>query len=174
MFGTLPDFLSFGHIACAGELAAPIAELEAEIIRLELSARYADALRPATQILDARRSDPRAQAWEIQDAERVVRLLELESSLPESTQALLAEADSLAARVIEIFEAGGNATPEARRTYQLRRDILGKSNLKVLEALNQLCVVSNGDAIPGVDIFDRYVDCARGVLGEELRDPRFE
>lgn len=145
--------------------------LEARIDSLRMKAGYAEALGYAKELLDLRRSDPDARAFEVGDAERLVATLEFIIRLPATTQQEMAEAERLTPLWNTHNELGNYAEAAALTEQQLaaQKRILGEENVEAVSTSSQLACFfhKKGDYEAAERLFAEALVKARDLLGGE-------
>lgn len=121
------------------------AKLEERIMELRRDARFAEALEVAKKLLALRQADDESKAYQVADAERLVRDLKVFEGLPQAQQEELARADALSLRlnIQDWYDRGYNKSAEdtVRQQLKIRRKILGSEHPEVAESLNNLAVL---------------------------------
>jgi CHAT domain-containing protein/tetratricopeptide (TPR) repeat protein len=122
--------LTLAATSAAQDAEVSAEALDQEIETLRVQARYAEAAELARQLLELRRSDPKAMPFEIADAEGLVETLEHIAGLPEAVRRELALADSLT-WVDRACWADGRYREGAaamERQLEIRRRLLGEEH----------------------------------------------
>jgi CHAT domain-containing protein len=148
--------------------------LESSIDSLRMEAKYARALEGAKGLLALRRSDPKAKAYEIGDAERLAATLEFISGLPPAKQQEMAEADRLTAQC-ETLDTQGNyaeAVALAEKQLDTRKRILGEENAEVVNTSSRLAgfLHKKGDYATAEPLFREALAKGQELLGGDHPD----
>jgi CHAT domain-containing protein/tetratricopeptide (TPR) repeat protein len=139
-----PAILLTVLISSAGASVAAPADrtgaLQVEVDSLRRAGQYDKAAEGARALLLAIQGDETRKPYQMADAERLIRTLQLAAALPDSARDRLAEADRLTAEVIRAFQEGHYRLGEqhARRQLEIRRELLGENHADVAWSLNAL------------------------------------
>lgn len=160
----------FFAVGYAQESEDPAAALEEAMGELRAAGKYTEAAEAARKLLAHRRADPEALSHDIEDAERVVQLLEHAADLPEDQRRALSRADSLTLEVHELAWQGlfveGAAAAEAR--LEIQRGVLGDVHLEVALSLDDLATLLqySGDLDASELFFRESLGIRRTLLGD--------
>jgi tetratricopeptide (TPR) repeat protein len=110
-----------------GEDAKKAEALSRRMDELWSTAKFAEAVAPAEELLALRQRVQGKDHWEAADAARLVETLRKAAGLPAATRAALAEAPATAAKAYELYQKGKYAQAEAlyRKALAMRQEALG-------------------------------------------------
>jgi hypothetical protein len=154
-----------------GKVESQISTLEVHIDSLRIEARYAEAFEVAKELLELKKSDKKAKPYEIVDVERLVKTLKYIAGLTEEKKREFAEADRLTAEYVNLYEKGNYSEAAAlvEKQLEVRKRILGKENLDVVESLSWLAELldAKGDYAGAEPLYMETLAMYRKLLGEE-------
>jgi CHAT domain-containing protein/Tfp pilus assembly protein PilF len=148
----------------------PIAAMTDAISEHRAAGEYAEAAAVAREVVALRRADPESTPYDIEDAERVVAILEHAAGLPDDQRLELARADSLTIEIHRLAWEGlyaeGAVLAEERLTIQRR--ILGDVHHEVALGIDELATLLqySGQLDAAQPLFEEAVEIRREILGD--------
>jgi tetratricopeptide (TPR) repeat protein len=125
-----------------GDDAAKVAALEKEIEELWAAAKFAEAQKPATEILALRQRVQGKGHWQTGDAARKLETLRQATKLPAKQQQALAEVSGLLAKAEDLTKRGkyAQAEPLFRKVLAVCEEVLGPKHPDTATSYNELAV----------------------------------
>jgi CHAT domain-containing protein/Tfp pilus assembly protein PilF len=154
----------------AQEVEDPVAALEEAMAEHRVAGEYAEAANDAREILALLRANSETTPYDIEDAERVVALLEHVAGLPEDERRDFARADSLTTEIERLAGQGLYAEGAARAAERLaiHRRILEDVPYEITVSLDDLATLLqySGDLDAAEPFFREAIDIRRELLGD--------
>lgn len=146
-------------------------ELEERVTRLRQEGRYAEAAGVAGEWLEILEADIDRPAWEFRVAESTTGYLRFASSLPETLQSRLAEADTATVLIFDLYAKGdyGQLADVAEQQLKIRRRILGRNHPQTAESMVFVAIGLEelGQYGPAESLLREALSLNRKILGGE-------